>query len=74
MQTERKFSYSFIAYPAAQWGFSKAVFDLFQLIGGRAELELTETEFERFKSDLSHYGIVLHEVTRVPYHEPELII
>ncbi len=74
MPQAQKFSYSFSAWPAAKWGFNKAVFELFQIMGNRVELELTEYQFERFKSDLSHHGIVLHEVTRVPYHEPEPVL
>ena len=73
MLGEPKFTYSFTAFPAAKWGFDKAVFELFNLWGGRGELEMTEADFERFKSGLSHHGISLHEVTRVPYHEPELV-
>jgi hypothetical protein len=35
---------------------------------------MTEPEFERFRSGLSHHGLTLREVGRVPYVEPEPVL
>lgn len=68
-----KYSYSFSVWPAEQWGFDKAVFSLFEVLGGRVQLDFTEPEFERFRSGLSHHGLTIREIERVPYAIPETV-
>lgn len=68
---EPAYDYSFSVWPSETWGFDKAVFDLFKLIGGRVELSFSESEFEKFRSALSHHGLTLREIERVLHREPE---
>jgi hypothetical protein len=66
-----RYNYSFVVWPADQWGFDRSIFTLFQAMGVRVELEFTEPEFEIFRSGLSHHGLTLREIERVPYRDPE---
>ena len=67
------YTYSFSAWPAETWGHPRALFDLFSLLNVRTDMTFTPEEFERFRSALSHAGITLREVERVPYVEPEAV-
>jgi hypothetical protein len=67
------YNYSFSVWPSETWGFGRSVFVLFESLGTRIEMAFTEHEFEWFRSELSHHGLVLHEVERVPYVEPEIV-
>jgi hypothetical protein len=66
-----QFTYTFSVWPSQQWGHSKSLFVIFEAMGGRIELTLTESQFEQLRSDLSHDGFTLREIERVPYHEPQ---
>jgi hypothetical protein len=66
-----RFVYSFAIWPDETWKFDPAVHRVFEAMGGRMEFEFAEPEFERFRSGLSHHGLTLREVERVPYREPE---
>lgn len=68
-----KYLYSFSPWPDETWGLDPAVFTLFSALDARLEMTLTEAEFERFRSGLSHHGITLREVERVPWVKPESI-
>ena len=67
------YAYSFSVWPDETWGFGRAVFDLFRMLGARVEMNFTPEEFQRFRSALSHHGLTLREAERVPYHEPEAV-
>lgn len=69
-----KWAYCFTLWPAETWGFKRALFNYFQFINTSCEMEFTEAEFERFRSELNHDGFTLREITRVPYREPETIL
>jgi len=69
-----KYTYSFSVWPDASWNFEKAVYYLFSFLNDRIEINFTKEEFEEFRSSLSHHGITLHEVERIPYFEPEIIL
>lgn len=71
--TAAEFAYSFSAWPDEKWEFDPAVFELFALLGSRVEINATPHQFERFRSSLSHHGITLREITRVPAMQPEAI-
>lgn len=71
--TARIWSYSFSTWPDETWYFDKAVFQLFEMLKYRVEFDFTESQFERFRSGLSHHGLTLREIERVPYFEPERV-
>ena len=66
-----RFNYSFVIWPDETWKFHADVFKAFEALGARVELAFTEPEFEQFRSNLSHHGLTLREVERVPFVEPE---
>lgn len=66
-----KFDYRFSVWPDETWSLDPAMFALFGAMSGRVEMVLSPDEFERFRSGLSHHGLTLREVERVPHHEPE---
>ena len=68
-----KWNYSFQVWPDETWKFDHAVIELFKAMRGRIELTFTDRQFERFRSGLSHHGLTLREVERVPYHDPESV-
>lgn len=67
------FSYAFHVWPSETWGFPPSIFELFRMLDGRVEMTFSPDEFERFRSDLSHHGLTLREVERVPHVEPESV-
>jgi hypothetical protein len=68
-----RYDYSFSVWPDEKWGFDSSVFSLFRALGTRVEMEFSEGQFELFRSSLSHYGLTLREVERVPHFEPEAV-
>lgn len=70
-----KYTYTFSVWPNETWGFDRAVYDLFRLFNWRVDMDFeSEQAFELFRSELSHDGLTLREITRVPHHEPEVIL
>jgi hypothetical protein len=69
-----RYVYSFSVWPDETWKFERAVFALFGMLTARIEMIFTRPEFERFRSGLSHHGLTLREIERVPYHEPETVL
>lgn len=70
-QRSTLFVYAFSVWPDETWDFNKAMFDLFRLLNSRVEITFPEEDFELFRSRLSHHGLTLREIERVPYFEPE---
>jgi len=68
---DAKYVYAFSVWPSETWGFDPAVFELFKMWPGRVETIHSASEFERFRSGLSHHGITLREIERVPHSNPE---
>lgn len=64
MSQETTYTYTFAAHPDPAF-HPRAVFELFGFYG-MVEREMTEAEFETFRSSLSHSGITLREVGRRP--------
>ncbi|MGN6367040.1 MAG: hypothetical protein ACTHN5_02145 [Phycisphaerae bacterium] len=71
---ERRFAYSFTAWPDSKVNLDPAVFQLFELLSTRVEIAVTESDFDRFREGLSRHGITLREVSRVPFIDPESIL
>lgn len=74
MDSADRFTYCFSVWPCETWGFDPAIFQLFEMMGGRLEIPFCEPEFERFRSALSHHGLSLREIERVPYCDPEPVM
>jgi len=68
------FRYSFSVWPDEDWNFGSSVYALFRMMTGRIEMTFTNDAFERFRSELSHHGLTLREVERVPHCEPEKVL
>lgn len=66
----RKWTYSFAVWPHEK-GFSNELFELFEAIKCRVEMEFTEDGFRIFRSALERDGFTLREVERVPSCTPE---
>jgi len=71
--TGQRYAYSFALWPAHGTTFSRGLQECLKLYP-RIEMTFTESEFENFRHHLKLDGFELHEVERVPYHEPETII
>lgn len=67
------YDYRFSVWPDENWKLDPAVYQVFRAMGTRVELEFTREAFERFRSGLSHHGLTLREVERVPHHDPEAV-
>lgn len=67
------FIYEFQPWPDVGFGFPVEVYDLFKHFS-RCEKVFKENDFEHFRSRLSHAGITLREVTRMPYTLPESVL
>lgn len=65
--------YSFSLWPDETWNFSRSLFNVFTMMTGRMDLNLTEAEFEKIRSDLGHDGFTMREVERWPYHPPQSV-
>jgi len=69
-----RYLYSFQVWPDETWNFDPAVYELFRVHQNRVELDFSEREFELFRSGLSHHGLTLREVERVPYADPQPVL
>jgi hypothetical protein len=67
------YNYEFSVWPSEGFGFNRAVYQVFEMLGGRLAMEFTESDFERFRSELSHNGFTVREIERVPYVDPEIV-
>lgn len=67
------FEYTFCVWPDETWKHDPAIFQLFEVLNRRIGLEFTPEQFERFRSGLSHHGLTLREIERVPHQVPESI-
>ena len=81
MSDETKYSYNFTLWPSSTRGrgddsehheIPKAVFQLFEMLKGPYEVDMTALEFVRFRLDVESFGIDLHEISRKVYmpYEP----
>lgn len=66
-----RFNYAFTVRPSGRRDLDPAVLRLFEALADRVEMDFTPQEFERFRASLAAFGLMLHEVERVPYLEPE---
>lgn len=66
-----RYSYSFSVWPDEKHRHCRELFDLFRMLTARVEMNFTEPEFNRFRSQLRGEGFTLREIERVPHHEPE---
>lgn len=66
-----RFVYEFNVWPSAGW--EPAVYEIFKSVHRQA-MEFTVDGFADFRSSLERCGFSLREVTRVPYHDPEILI
>jgi hypothetical protein len=65
--------YTFSVWPSETWGFDRAVFQLFEVLAGRVEMQFRPEEFEAFRSALNRHGLTLREVERVRHEKPETV-
>lgn len=66
------YSYCFGVWPEERWGFPPAMFEIFKVgFCNIVQMDFTEPAFEKFRSDLSHHGISLREVSRFRADQPE---
>ena len=70
--TQAVYVYAFVAWPH-EHGHPPEVYTLFDMLKMRVEMEFTEERFGLFRAGLERAGFTLREVTRVPYHEPEIV-
>jgi hypothetical protein len=68
-----KYNYTFALHPAHGATFSKWLHEYHNLMP-MVTLDMTEDEFEQMRYALKLDGFELHEVTRVPYREPETVV
>ena len=71
---DAEYVYGFSIWPDEKWSFPKGVFEVFENLKGRIEFIWTKEHFEWVRSELSHNGLVMHEITRVPYHKEEIVL
>ncbi len=74
MAAEQEFDYSFTAWPNSNVLREPAIFQLFAANNRRIERICTPTTFATFRAELAKYGFELHEITRVPHHDPEPVL
>lgn len=71
----QKYEYGFAVWPEREWNHPKAFFRLCEAANRlRFVEEMTEREFEVFRSELSHMGLSLREVDRRPAVESEVVL
>ena len=70
----RLWTYSFYVWPDESRSWGKSMFALFHLFQWRAEVEMAADAFANFRASLAKDGITLHEISRVPLHEPETVL
>lgn len=71
--TDSKYTYTFAVWPAHNSNYSIGLHEYLKMMP-MADWAFTETEFEKFRFELSIDGFELHEVSRVPYHDPETVL
>jgi hypothetical protein len=67
-----QWDYEFTPHPAEQ--APPAIRDLFAAMATRTVMTFTPREFASFCDELLAHRLVLHEVTRVPHFEPEIVL
>ena len=72
--TEQKYFYSFFVWPDEQRGYPKAMFQLFEMLKTRIEMEFSATEFVRFRLDVEGAGITVREISRVFVQKAETVL
>jgi hypothetical protein len=70
----KRYAYAFRAWPDETRKFERAVYHLFKRLDWKVEMVFTPQEFESFRSSLSHHGLTLREIERVPFVEPEFVL
>lgn len=68
-----KFVYTFALHPAHGSTFSRSMYEWIGIMP-LVDMDLTEAEFEKMRYELKLDGFEMHEVSRVPYHDPETVI
>jgi hypothetical protein len=63
--------YGFSVWPVEGRKIEREVFECFENLKGRIEFVWTAQHFEKARSALSHFGLVMHEITRVPWNQEE---
>ncbi len=71
IRTQTQYVYSFTVWPDETWNFDKAVFDVFRMLCTRVDMAFTSDDLQNFRSRLSHHGLTLREIERVPYADSE---
>jgi len=72
--SERKYEYSFCLWLDEKWNFPKEVFEVFECLKSRIAFVWTPEHFERVRSELSHYGLVMHEISRHIFTKEEIVL
>lgn len=71
---ETKYSYSFCLWPDEHWNFPHSIFEVFECLKGHIEFDWTKEHFEKVRSDLSHYGLAMHEISRRVFCDEEIVL
>ena len=74
MENKPRFIYGFTPWPDRDCTLSPAVKRLIEMMKYRHEEEMTSQEFGEFRISLQVDGIDLHEIGRVLYHKPEVVL
>jgi hypothetical protein len=72
-----KYDYSFCVWPDEKLvpsRFKPALFEWFRMIQTRTEETYTEEQFDHFRQKMLESGFILHEISRVPHVEPEVVL
>ena len=69
-----KYEYSFCLWPDEKWNFPKGYFEAFELLKTRIVFVWTEEHFNKVRSELSHHGLVMHEISRRPFIIDETVL
>lgn len=69
-----KYEYSFCLWPDGRWDFPHGIFEVFECLKGRIAFVWTPEHFEKVRSELSHHGLVMHEISRHPFYEEEIVL
>jgi len=68
------YEYGFTLWPDGKWNFPSTIFEVFDLYKYRVECIWTEEHFNKVRSDLSHIGLVMHEISRRPHIKEEVVL
>ena len=66
------YDYSFTVYPTPA-RHNQCIYDTFPYLKHRVEMTLSKMTFDAYRQAMALEGFTLHEVTRVPHHEPEVV-